>query len=104
MRRILIESIRRKQTIKRGGNLVRTTWDEAEFETEVPPDNILAVHEALESLEKSHPDLAKIVLMRYFAGMTVEETAAALDTSASSIDRQWRAARAWLQREISLQL
>ena len=104
MRRILIESIRRKQTIKRGGNLVRTTWDEAEFETEVPPDNILAVHEALESLEKSHPDLAKIVLMRYFAGMTVEETAAALDTSASTIDRQWRAARAWLQREISLQL
>ena len=103
MRRILIESIRRKQTIKRGGNLVRTTWDEAEFETEVPPDNILAVHEALESLEKSHPDLAKIVLMRYFAGMTVEETAAALDTSASTIDRQWRAARAWLQREISLQ-
>ena len=102
MRRILIESIRRKQTIKRGGNLVRTTWDEAEFETEVPPDNILAVHEALESLEKSHPDLANIVLMRYFAGMTVEETAAALDTSASTIDRQWRAARAWLQREISL--
>lgn len=101
MRRILIESIRRKQAVKRGGDLVRTTWDEAEYETAVPPENILAVHEALEELEKTHPDLAKIVLMRYFAGMTIEETAGALDTSESTIERQWRAARAWLQREIS---
>ena len=51
MRRILIESIRRKQAIKRGGNLVRTTWNEAEYETAVPPENILAVHEALATLE-----------------------------------------------------
>jgi len=101
MRRILIESIRRKQTIKRGGDLVRTEWDEAQFETEVPADDILAVHEALEVLEQSHPELAKVVLMRYFAGMSVEETATSLDTSQSTIERQWRAARAWLQREIS---
>jgi RNA polymerase sigma factor (TIGR02999 family) len=101
MRRILIESIRRKQALKRGGGLVRTTWDDAQFETEVPADNILAVHEALELPEQSHPDLAKVVLLRYFAGMTTEETASSLDTSESSIDRQWRTARAWLQREIS---
>ena len=101
MRRILVESIRRKQALKRGGDLVRTAWDEAEYETKVPPENILAVHEALGSLEESHPDLAKVVLMRYFAGMTIEETASSLNTSESTVERQWRAARAWLHREIS---
>ncbi len=101
MRRILIESIRRKQSIKRGGEFVRTTWDEAEYETEAPAESILAVHEALDVLKRSHPELARVVLLRYFAGMTIEETAASLDTSPSTIDRQWRAARAWLQREIS---
>ena len=104
MRRILIESIRRKQAIKRGGDLVRATWDEAEYETAVPPENILAVHQALDTLKTTHPDLARIVLLRYFAGMTVAETASALDTSESTIDRHWRAARAWLQREISQDL
>ena len=101
MRRILIESIRRKQALKRGGDLVRTVFDEADYESEVPRQDILAVHEALGALERSHPELAKVVLMRYFAGMTIEETAASLDVSESTIERQWRAARAWLQREIS---
>lgn len=101
MRRILIESIRRKQARKRGGDLVRTEWDEAAFETEVPDERILAVHEALATLQEARPELAKIVLLRYFAGLTIEETAASLDTSESTVERQWRAARAWLQREIS---
>ena len=60
-----------------------------------------AVHEALATLQQSRPELAKVVLLRYFAGMTIEETAASLETSESTIERQWRAARAWLQREIS---
>jgi RNA polymerase sigma factor (TIGR02999 family) len=104
MRRILIESIRRKQSLKRGGDLVRTELDEAQYETGVPDDDIVAVHEALGSLEKVHPDLAKLVLMRYFAGMSIGETASALDVSPSTVERQWRAARAWLQREISQSL
>jgi RNA polymerase sigma factor (TIGR02999 family) len=94
MRRILIESIRRKQTNKRGGEFIRTEWDEANFETQVPADNIIAVHEALSPLETSHPELAKAVLMRYFAGMTIEEIANSLEVSESTIDRHWRAARA----------
>lgn len=101
MRRILIESIRRKQSQKRGGEFIRTEWDEANIQTEVPQEDILAVHEALKSLEKDHPDLAKVVVMRYFAGMTVEEVASSLEVSQSTIDRHWRAARAWLQRELS---
>ena len=101
MRRILIESARRKKTKKRGSDPERETWDEAEFVSEVPDEDILAVHEALEILEDSHPELARIAVMRYFAGMTVPETAAALDTSPSTVERQWRAARAWLQGKIA---
>jgi len=100
MRRILIESIRRKQALKRGGDLVRTSWHEAEYQTELPSESILAVHEALGALQESHPELARVVLLRYFAGFTIEETAASLDTSESTVERQWRTARAWLQREI----
>jgi RNA polymerase sigma factor (TIGR02999 family) len=71
MRRILVESTRRKMAIKRGGDLERVTWDEQTFETEVSPDEILAVNEALERLNEDQPELAKIAVMRYFAGMTI---------------------------------
>jgi len=64
-------------------------------------DEILAVDEALTKLSQEDPDLAKIVNLRYFAGMTVPETAAALGVSPSTIDRQWACARAWLFREIT---
>lgn len=103
MRRILIENARRKQTVKRGGEFERTTWDEAEYETEVPPETILMVHEGLGALEESHPELARVVLMKYFAGMTIEETACSLDLSESTVERQWRAARAWLHQELDLE-
>ena len=65
------------------------------------PEEILAVDEALTKLSQEDPDLAKIVNLRYFAGMTVPETAAALGVSPSTIDRQWACARAWLFREIT---
>ena len=100
MRRILIENARRRQTNKRGADFERQTWDEARYASKVAPEDILIIHEALETLENTHPDLAKVVLMKYFAGMTIEETASALDVSESTIERQWRAARAWLHREI----
>jgi len=100
MRRILIENARRKNTGRRGGEFERKTWDEADYETRVPPETILRVHEALGAIEESHPDLARVVLLRYFAGMTIEETASALDVSPSTVERQWRAARAWLHQEL----
>ncbi|MGK0185691.1 MAG: DNA-directed RNA polymerase specialized sigma24 family protein [Verrucomicrobiales bacterium] len=67
---------------------VHMTWDESRMGTAAKPDEILAVDEALTKLSEEDPDLAKIVALRYFAGMTVPETAAALGTSTSSIDRQ----------------
>ena len=101
MRRILIDSIRRKSTLKRGGELVRETWDEEAFEIEAPADEIVAVHEALGELEEIEPELARIVVMRYFVGMTIEETASALEVSDSTVERQWRAARAWLHLKLA---
>ena len=101
MRRILIASARKKQTQKRGGDQLRTTWDEAKFASELPSDEILEVDEALEKMEQENPDLAKLVKLRYFAGLGIAETAAALGVSESSVDRSWRGARVWLFREIS---
>ena len=100
MRRILIEHARKRQSLKRGGGQVRTTLDEEEIAIDVPDEEILAVHEALTTLEGEDPDLAQIVKLRYFAGLTIPELAAALGTSESSVKRSWRCARAWLIREI----
>jgi len=101
MRRILIESARRKQTLKRGQRAEHTALNESKLEFAVPSDEILIVDEALKRLEDEDPDLAKLVTLRYFAGMTIAETASALGVSTSSIDRQWLCAKAWLRREIS---
>ena len=99
MRRILIDRARQKQSLKRCGDQVRTTRDESKVGDAAAPEEILAVDEALTKLAKE--DLAKIVNLRYFAGMTVPETAAALGVSPSTVDRQWARARAWLFREIT---
>lgn len=101
MRRILIESARRKLTSKRGEGAEHTAIDGKEVEFAVPSEEILAVDEALKKLEEEDPHLAKIVALRYFAGMTIPETAAALGVSTSTLDRHWQCAKAWLHREIS---
>ena len=101
MRRILIESARRKQSLKRGGDRVQTTFSDSKLSGASRSDEVLAVDEALQKLEVEDPNLAQIVKLRYFAGMTVSETASALGVSESTIDRSWRCARAWLYREIT---
>ncbi|MFN0130783.1 MAG: sigma-70 family RNA polymerase sigma factor [Verrucomicrobiales bacterium] len=101
MRRILIDRARRKQALKRGGDQARATWDESKVGGAAPPDEILTGDEALTKLSQEDPDLANIVKLRYFVGMTVPETAAVLGVSPSTIDRQWACARAWLFREIT---
>ena len=101
MRRILIDHARRKQSAKRGGDQIRTTWDEARFEVQVPDEELLAIDEALAKFEAENPEAAKVVKLRYFAGMTVEETATALGISTSTVNRTWKSARAWLFREIA---
>jgi len=100
MRRILIERSRRHATLKHGGAGRRVALDLAEPATFEPSDELLALNEALEKLATIDPTKAALVTMRYFAGLTMEEAAAALGMSLATANRAWRFARAWLHQEI----
>ncbi|MEM0926573.1 MAG: ECF-type sigma factor, partial [Planctomycetota bacterium] len=101
MRRILIDSARKKKSEKRGGQLQRTSLDDVD--AAIDPDDsetLLALDDALSALEREDPDLAKLVQLRYFAGMTVEQTAELLGSSPRTVKRNWAFARAWLKRKM----
>jgi RNA polymerase sigma factor (TIGR02999 family) len=101
MRRILVEAARRKGSAKRGGDLVRRELDEGDAVIEAgDPDRLLALDEALTKLAASEPELAKLVELRFFTGLGVEETAKALGVSPRTVKRDWSYARAWLRREM----
>ena len=100
MRDILVEQARRKAGPARGGGRRRRELDEACAVLEPPADNVLAVHEALDELEKEDPLKAQIVLLRYFSGLTTDETADVLGLSTSTLDRKWRYIRAWLLKRL----
>ncbi len=100
MRDILVEQARRKAAYKHGGSSQRVDLAEGLAIIEPPADDILAVDEAIQQLQVEKPDLAEIALLRYYAGLSVEETAAVLEMSASTLAREWRFARAWLVRRL----
>jgi RNA polymerase sigma factor (TIGR02999 family) len=101
MRDILVEQARRKAGPTRGGGRHRRELDEACAVLEPPSDDILAVQEALEELETRDPLKAQIVLLRYFAGLTLDEAAAVLGLPERTLDRHWRYIRAWLFKRLS---
>jgi RNA polymerase sigma factor (TIGR02999 family) len=101
MRDILVEQARRKAGPKQGGGQRRHELDEACAVLEPPSDDILAVHEALEELEARDPLKAQIVLLRYFTGLTMDETATVLGLPERTLDRHWRYIRAWLMKRLS---
>src|SRR5262249_32962828 len=101
MRNILVDNARRKRRPKHGGGRHRVTLDEA---LPAPPDDadeLLALDEALSRLAAEDPDAARIVQLRYFAGLSVEEAAQALGVSRAHAYRQWTFARAWLLQALS---
>jgi RNA polymerase sigma factor (TIGR02999 family) len=100
MREILVEQARRKAGPKHGGRR-RQELDDACAVLEPPSDDVLAVHEALEELEASDPLEAQIVLLRYFTGLTMDETAAVVGVPPRTLDRRWRYIRAWLMKRLS---
>jgi RNA polymerase sigma factor (TIGR02999 family) len=100
MRRILVEHARRKQSLKRGGEFQREELTESALVLNAPPDELLAVHDALEKLAAEDPAAAELVKLRYFVGMSMQECATALDMAPRSAERLWTYARAWLHREI----
>jgi RNA polymerase sigma factor (TIGR02999 family) len=101
MRRILVESARRKGRQKRGGALVRVNLEDAELACRMPPDDLIALDEALAKLAAEDPVKARLVELRFFAGLSLEEASKALGVSAATAKRYWRYARAWLHREVA---
>jgi RNA polymerase sigma factor (TIGR02999 family) len=101
MRRILVDNARKRGRIKRGGDLNRVDLDKIELTVNDPPDELIALDEALVKLAEEHPEKAQLVNLRYFGGLTHEEAAQALGISSSTADRHWAYARAWLYRWIA---
>ena len=101
MRQILINRAIRKKTEKHGGDRQRQAFDEAFLHAEPPPERMLALNEALERLEQIDERKGKIVMLRYFAGLSIEDTARSLGLSAATVKRDWQFARTWLFREMN---
>ncbi len=100
MRHILVDYARSRQAAKRGGDGARVSLSSASPNERGQDFDILALHEALERLEAFDPQKARIVEVRYFGGLTIEQTAEVLGISAASVKRGWTLARAWLRVEI----
>jgi RNA polymerase sigma-70 factor (ECF subfamily) len=101
MRRILIDHARSHHYAKRGGGALRVSLDEAAAVTEARAAELLAVDEALEKLTAMDARKGRIVELRFFGGLSLEETAEVLGISSPTVQREWRAAKAWLRRTIS---
>jgi len=100
MRQILVEQARRKSRIRHGGGLKRSDVDEVDLPIEVPVDDLLALDQALERLEAEDGRKARIVMLRYFAGLEREEVAELMGVSVRTVDREWRFAVAKLRKEM----
>ena len=97
MRRILIEQARRKKSLRGGGEFNRVSSHEIEQTLHSSPAELLTLNEALTILAETHPRKAKLVELRFFAGLSNREAAEVLDISTSTADQDWRYARAWLK-------
>ena len=104
MQQILIDIARRKQRLKHGANQVHDQLDESSIAMSVPSEELLAVNDALATLALEDPQMAEVVQLRYFVGMTVPEIAVALDLAPRTVDRNWAFARAWLKRAVRASL
>jgi len=100
MRRILVEHARRKTRLKHGGGQQRLNIEDLQLAETPPDEKILLVEDALEQLERSNPERARVVVMKFFAGMTNKEVADMLDIGERSVDRHWVCAKAWLFQKL----
>jgi len=100
MRRILVDKARQKSRLRRGGGRERLDLDDLQLTIDDPSDELLALDEALDLLAQEHPQHARLVNLRYFAGLSTEEAAQALGISVRTAGRDWAYARAWLYEHI----
>ena len=101
MRRILIDRARERLAVKRGGDRKRVPLEEVDPPAGTPPEDLLALDEALEQLTRLDPTAGQLVKLRYFAGLSVEQAAASLNLATATAYRHWTFARAWLHRELA---
>jgi len=100
MRHILVDFARSRRAFKRGGDYCRLSLDEAALSSEEKDADLLSLNEALNSLAEIDPQQSRVVELRVFGGLTVEETAEALGVSPRTVKREWSMAKAWLHRQI----
>ena len=100
MRRILVDRARKKGRLRHGGGRQRVAIEKVELAVDAPAEELLALNEALEKLEREDPVKASLVKLRFFAGLTSQQAAEALGVSKATADRHWAFARAWLFQEI----
>lgn len=101
MRRILIDHARGRNAVKRGGGKVQFQFDEEMAPASDPIDSAISLNEALMELEARDPRMHEVVMLRYFAGRSVEETAELMEISPRTVKREWSVARLWLRARIS---
>lgn len=102
MRRLLIERARRKRRVKHGGEFQRAEYDETQITCGLAEDDIQALSEALERLDRRDPRAAQVVKLRFFCGLRKEEIAESIHVSPRTVDAIWAFARAWLYQEVRL--
>jgi RNA polymerase sigma-70 factor (ECF subfamily) len=100
MRRILVDHARSRRYQKRGGGAVRVTFDDALVVANDPAHDFVALDDALDALARFDERKSRVIELRFFGGLSVEETAAILNVSADTVMRDWRLAKAWLRREL----
>ena len=100
MRHILVDHARARRYQKRGGDAVRVVLDEALVVTNEPTQDFVALDDALDALAQFDERKSRVIELRFFGGLTVEETASVLNVSADTVMRDWRLAKVWLQREM----
>lgn len=101
MRRVLVDAARRRNAVKRGGDMVRVTLGEDSLAVDAYAEELLDLDRALSALHEEHPRLARVVELRFFGGLSVEETAEALDVSPRTVKGDWALARAWLHETLA---
>ena len=105
IRRILVDHARSRRAVKRGGGAVQLTLGDADAQSSARADDdvdLLTLHDALERLTALDARQGQLVELRYFGGLSIEETAAAMGISAATVKREWTVARAWLRRELEI--
>jgi RNA polymerase sigma factor (TIGR02999 family) len=104
MRRILVENARHKSRLKRGGGQIKLDIDDLDLAAATPNEKVLLINEALEQLRMEDAEKARIVVMKFFGGMTNQEVAENMGVTERTIERQWAYAKAWLFQKIQTQI